>query len=205
MAAPISSDERGTPEIVPARRYLLFALMAGAGCFADLSSKHLVFQWRGMPGEKPIWWIWEGILGIETSLNTGALFGLGTDRVFWFAGLSTLALVGILIWFVVGRVGRDLALTCVLACITAGILGNLYDRLGLWSIDATGRPQSFGVRDWIRVSYGSFVWPNFNIADSLLVCSAIYLVWYSYRAAPPSQRPSGATTAEPTPGASKSK
>jgi signal peptidase II len=185
--------ERSAPEIVvPAGRYLLFALIAGGGCLADLYSKHLIFHWRGMPGEQPIWWIWEGIVGIETSLNTGALFGLGSDRVLWFAALSTVALVGILVWFVAGRVGRDRGLTCVLACITAGILGNLYDRLGLWSIDGSGWPQIFAVRDWIRISYGSFVWPNFNIADSLLVCSAVFLVWYSYFAAPPTE-PKGST------------
>jgi lipoprotein signal peptidase len=66
----------------------------------------------------------------------------------------------------------------------------------LWSIDATGRPQVFAVRDWIRFSYGSFVWPNFNIADSLLVCSAIYLVWYSFRSAPQSESASSKAAAK---------
>jgi signal peptidase II len=181
MPEQVTTHDRPRREIIPARRYLMFALVAGLGCFADLATKRWVFQWRGMPGEQPIWWIWQGIFGIETSLNTGALFGWGNDRVLWFAALSTIALFGIVVWFVFGGVGRDRSLTCVLGCISAGILGNLHDRLGLWSIDVGGRPQIFAVRDWIRFSYGFFVWPNFNIADSLLVCSAIYLVWCSFR------------------------
>ncbi len=122
---------------------------------------------------------------------------MGNDRVLWFAALSVVAFVGIMVWFVVGRVGRDLALTIVLACISGGILGNLYDRLGLWSIDSSGRPQIYAVRDWIRFSYGSFVWPNFNIADSLLVCSAAYLIWHSFRS-PAGSRSSSLTDSSAT-------
>jgi signal peptidase II len=166
--------------VVPASRFVVFALVAALGCYLDLATKRWVFQWRGMPGEQPIWWLLPGLVGIEPSLNTGALFGIGNNRVFWFAALSIVAFFGIIVWFVFGRLGRDAGLTIVLGCITAGILGNLYDRLGLWSIDHTGWPQIFAVRDWIRFSYGRYVWPNFNIADSLLVCSTVYLVWYSF-------------------------
>jgi signal peptidase II len=173
----------GRRELVSPGRFLLFSAFAVAGCAVDLLTKHYVFAWRGMPGERPIWWLWEGILGIETSLNTGALFGMGTDKVLWFAALSSIALLGVLGWFVFGGIGRSRSLTIVLGCITAGILGNLYDRLGLWSLGATGRPEIHAVRDWIRISYGAFVWPNFNIADSLLVCSAFWLAWNSFQVA----------------------
>jgi signal peptidase II len=37
------------------------------------------------------------------------------------------------------------------------------------------------VRDWILVMIGSFHWPNFNLADSMLVCGAILLVWHAFR------------------------
>jgi signal peptidase II len=36
------------------------------------------------------------------------------------------------------------------------------------------------VRDWILLRYGAFTWPNFNIADSLLVCGAGLLLWHSF-------------------------
>jgi signal peptidase II len=32
------------------------------------------------------------------------------------------------------------------------------------------------VRDWILLRYGNYTWPNFNIADSLLVCGAVMLL-----------------------------
>ena len=183
--------------IVPASRFLIFAVVAGFGCYADLLSKRLVFQWRGMPGELPIWWLLQDLVGIETSLNTGALFGLGQNKVLFFAVFSFIALFGILAWFVFAGGGRDLFLTLILASVTGGILGNLYDRLGLWeptfAVPANAQLAEEwaergefeysrnAVRDWIRLSYGRFVWPNFNIADCLLVCGAVALVWHSFR------------------------
>lgn len=173
---------------VPARRYLLFVLVASAGCFLDLVTKHWVFDWRGMPGARPIWWLWEGYIGIETALNVGSLGGFqlgGPERsVQLLAVISCLALVGAVAWFVWGRLGSSLAMTIVMACIVAGILGNLYDRLGLWSIGEDGQPAVRAVRDWIRLSAGRFVWPNFNVADSLLVCSTAWLFWHSLRESP---------------------
>ena len=69
--------------------------------------------------------------------------------------------------------------------VTGGILGNLYDRLGLWS---TAADRVHAVRDWILISYGGYdlpvlghSWPNFNIADSLLVCGAGMLFWHAFR------------------------
>ena len=69
--------------------------------------------------------------------------------------------------------------------MTGGILGNLYDRLGLWTVGVENLPRIYAVRDWIRISYGNLVWPNFNLADSLLVCGALLLVWHAFRAPPP--------------------
>jgi signal peptidase II len=68
----------------------------------------------------------------------------------------------------------------------AGVLGNLYDRLGFpglrWNeardLHKIGEPV-FAVRDWILVMLGTRPWPNFNIADSLLVCGAMLLVWHA--------------------------
>jgi signal peptidase II len=38
------------------------------------------------------------------------------------------------------------------------------------------------VRDWILVQWSNqWRWPNFNIADSLLVVGAIALVWHATR------------------------
>ena len=37
------------------------------------------------------------------------------------------------------------------------------------------------VRDWILFRYHDYTWPNFNIADSLMVCGALVLLWQGMR------------------------
>ena len=168
-------------------RYLLFAAIAAAGCAADLATKAWIFDRLGPP-PGPTEWIWHGRIGFQTSLNEGALFGMGQGGVPVFIALSVLAGVGILVWMIRGGTSRHRLVTVALACIFAGILGNLYDRLGLpglrWPYDLP--PHRAGdlvhaVRDWILVMIGRHPWPNFNIADSLLVCGAILLVWHAWR------------------------
>ena len=124
----------------------------------------------------------EGRFGIETSVNPGALFGMGAGGWPLFASLSVVALVGIIVWLFVYRAALDRWITVALGLISGGILGNLYDRLGLW--DTSGLPPELqhGVRDWILFVWPEIKlkifnpWPNFNIADSLLVTGAIMLV-----------------------------
>lgn len=171
---------------VPLNRYLIFFSLAILGCMIDLATKSWIFGWLGMPGQKEVWWIWPNVLGFETSLNEGALFGLGQGKVAVFAALSVFAALGILYWLFVARAAGDLLLTVALGLVTAGIFGNLYDRLGFprlqWNyptdLHNVGDPV-YAVRDWILVMIGPFHWPNFNIADSMLVCGAVLLVWHA--------------------------
>ncbi len=160
-------------------RWMCFFALAIVGCAADLVSKQYVFNWLGEPtGQVNIYWLVEGYVGIETALNFGALFGMGQNKVWFFATMSFVALGGVAYWLVKVRAIDDWMLTITLGLITGGILGNLYDRLGLWS-----GMTVFAVRDWIRLSYDydAYVWPNFNIADSLLVCGAGLLFWHSLK------------------------
>jgi len=184
---------------VPASRYILFLSIVAAGCLADLATKHWAFRWLGMPHENPPWWLWENVVGMETSLNTGALFGLGQGWTPAFAALSVLAAGAIALWLFAGKAARDVLLTVALALVTAGILGNLYDRLGLhglrwpWPVEGNqaGDPI-YAVRDWIKVMIFGWPWPNFNIADSMLVCGVGLLGWHACRPAPdarPTQDP----------------
>ena len=111
---------------VPKSRYALFLSIAATGCAVDLLSKHWIFQWRGIPppwGDvyppDHVWWIWEGYIGIETSVNWGYQYGDEPIRA---------------------------------------------------------------VRDWILLQAGNLPlppWPNFNVADSMLVCGAVLLVWHA--------------------------
>lgn len=168
-------------------RYLLFAAIVAAGTAADLATKAWVFGRLGMPGGRTEW-LWEGRIGLQTSLNEGALFGMGQGGVPVFIALSVVAGLGILIWLVRSGSTHDWMLTIALACVTSGILGNLYDRLNLHGLEwppgcpphQPGDPVC-AVRDWILVMIFGRPWPNFNIADSLLVCGAILLVWHAWR------------------------
>ena len=167
-------------QAVPLSRYVVFFTIAILGCGIDLGTKAWVFEWLGMPsGPDHIFWIWKDYFGLQTSLNEGALFGIGQGQVWLFAVLSVCAGLGILYWLFPCRAARDLWLTISLAAISGGIVGNLYDRLGLWTIPGAPLERKCAVRDWILCQYHGWVWPNFNIADSLLVCGAAMLVWHA--------------------------
>jgi signal peptidase II len=106
---------------------------------------------------------------------------MGQGKSWLFATLSVLAIAGILYWLFVAKAARDLLLTLTLAGISAGILGNLYDRLGLWGGETPDGQTIYAVRDWILFRYGKHTWPNFNIADSLLVCGACVLILHAWK------------------------
>ncbi|MGH7140611.1 MAG: signal peptidase II [Pirellulales bacterium] len=168
---------------IPINRYITFFSMAAVGCAADLATKHWVFAALGRPGG-PTHWLWQPYFGLQTSLNQGALFGMGQGKVWLFASLSVAAAVGIIYWLFVARAAFDWLLTVALGGVMAGILGNLYDRLGLWAMPGNPGERFYAVRDWILVKYEDWVWPNFNLADSFLVCGAALLMWHAFRAHP---------------------
>jgi signal peptidase II len=173
---------------VPANRYLLFGAIAILGCAVDLATKSWAFSHLGMPNEKPSLWLVDEIFGFTTSLNEGALFGIGQGRGTLFCLLSLTAAVGIVYWLFIAGAAADLWLTVALGCVSAGILGNLYDRLGLpglaWGPALGHAPgeRVYAVRDWLHFKIEPVIdWPIFNIADSLLVCGAALLIVHSVR------------------------
>lgn len=194
-------DQRSS---IPWSRHLLFWSLAIAGCAVDLGLKHYMFSQpdlRARPGT--VRWVWEGHAGFQLSLNEGALFGMGQGKVWVFAICATAATVAIPVWLFVFGAARDRALTIALGCILGGVVGNLYDRLGLpnleWSDwDPSRSGTVHAVRDFILVvrrwpPQGQFdVWPNFNIADALLVCGAIALFLLSWRRPAPAATPESA-------------
>jgi signal peptidase II len=161
---------------VPSNRFLLFLIPAGVGCAADLLTKAWIFSWSELRAGGT-YWLWTGHVGLQLSWNEGALFGMGQGKVWLFAALSIAAAIAIPIWLFRYGAARDAWLTFALGCVMGGVLGNLYDRLGLhgeawpWGYRA-GEPV-YAVRDWILWQLNDrWRWPNFNIADSLLVVGA---------------------------------
>ncbi len=164
-------------------RYLLFSAIVSVGILADLATKHWIFAWLGPPDPRlpnlPRW-VFQDVAGFQTSLNQGALFGFGQGWTMLFAGLSVAATIAILYWLFVAKAARSLLLTSALALITAGILGNLYDRLGLYGLRSPAGLPVYAVRDWILVRIYHWDWPNFNLADSMLVVGASLLFWQAF-------------------------
>jgi signal peptidase II len=146
----------------------------------DLGTKNWMFGRLGMPGTAETLWVWDGVFGFQTALNEGALFGMGQGFVLGFAILSFAMLIGIVIWLL-GPFFKNWFLVVVMGLMSGGIIGNLYDRLGLhqlrWLDDGT---PVYAVRDWILVMIGSYHWPNFNLADSYLVAGVILLGIYVF-------------------------
>ena len=175
MDEPNRTAEARVPPI-SLSSYLLFCVIMIAGAGADLTTKQMVFAWRGLPQQLPPWWLIEPYVGIETAVNQGALFGMGQGQGWLFAILSMFALVGICLWLFVFNAAQSKWLLVAMGLITGGILGNLYDRL---AIPVLPGELSGGVRDWILFKYQEYVWPNFNVADSLLVVGATMLAIHS--------------------------
>jgi signal peptidase II len=174
-----SSTADRVAKSVPASRYVVFFSIVVLGCLIDLATKHWIFARLGMPGSGRQWVIWPGVFSLTTSLNEGALFGLGQGWTSGFAALSVVAAIAIVAWLFWARAAFDWVLTVALALIMAGIFGNLYDRLGFpgliwnWQPDRIGEPV-YAVRDWLLFTVPVIhrEWPVFNIADSMLVVGA---------------------------------
>lgn len=174
----------------PLAGWLLFAAAAVLATASDLLSKEWIFQELGMPGDQPAIVLLPEMLSLRTNLNEGALFGMGQGLGLVFAAISFVALTGIGV--MVFRIGRhrgrgeasalDLWSLAALGLITGGILGNLYDRLGMPGLTWHAPADRFGtpvlaVRDWIHFAIeGVIDWPIFNLADAYLVTGAAILV-----------------------------
>lgn len=171
---------------VPVNRYVVFGLLATLGTAWDLASKEYVFRTLGLPGRSE--WEWEfGSLVwfvLQTNLNYGALWGIGQGWAFVFAGLSVLAVLGIVYFLFWMQHARSWWLTVSLGFVVAGALGNLYDRLGLHGlVDPRSGEKAYAVRDFLYFRlFDTFDWAIFNFADTFLVTGAIMLVVHSFRA-----------------------
>jgi signal peptidase II len=182
----------------PASRTVTFFLLAVGGFAADLASKNAVFARLGAPaapGERggTTGWLIDRWLKFEvaTTFNEGALWGVGQGWTALFALLSIAAVTGVFYWLFWAGAARSRWLTVALGLITAGTLGNLWDRAGMHGLEwADGRPV-FAVRDFLHFRFGTFDWAIFNFADVFLVTGAIMLALQSFK---PEPKPAPAET-----------
>jgi signal peptidase II len=175
-------------------RWALFWSIALGGAVFDLVTKALAFAQIGPPPAPPVSLV-PNVLELHTSLNRGALWGLGRNvphSSLIFAALSVVAALAICYWLFVKRAASDARLTAALALIMAGALGNCYDRLTLGF-----------VRDFVHfhVDPIGFDCAIFNFADNMLVAGAVVLMLLALRPEPPQPEapapPTPTTTTEP--------
>lgn len=171
---------------VPFRRIIVFFVLATVGVAVDLGSKSYVFADLGFPGRQGSWvqdffggWMTFRFL---TSINEGALWGIGQGKSWLFAALSVVAVVGVLLAVLRFGAIRSRWLMVSLALILAGTLGNLWDRAGLHGCRRPDGTTIFGVRDFLLFTFGTFHWPIFNFADVFLVTGSIMLGLHSVQA-----------------------
>jgi signal peptidase II len=202
-AARIPSQPPNAPESANSQvsvhskaNWILFFTLAIAGCSIDLGTKSWIFARLGFPnysvGQKIV--LVPRVFSLTTSLNEGALFGMGQGFALGFAAFSFVALTGILVWLSKYHAIRDRCLVVSLGLIVSGIFGNLYDRLGfhqlVWQgnmhLERAGQ-RVYAVRDWLHFRLeredGSsfFDFAVFNLADSFLVCGASLIFLLSFR------------------------
>jgi lipoprotein signal peptidase len=115
-------------------------------------------------------------------VNHGALWGIGGSQKgganLFFAGVSLLAAIGILVWGTRGQPAKEKWLSAALGLILGGTLGNFYDRIVFG-----------GVRDFMHFIY--IEWPVFNFADCCLVVGAGLLLVQAAFAPHPAQDSAG--------------
>jgi signal peptidase II len=74
------------------------------------------------------------------------------------------------VWFALRSSAGNWRMQTTYACLFAGIVGNLVDRV------RTGR-----VIDFIDVYVGTHHWPTFNVADSAITVGAVLLALEMFR------------------------
>ncbi len=157
------------------QKILLFWPAAAGGAALDLWSKWAVFRWLSTE-EGYRYSIIDGFLQFVLRENEGAAFSLFRGWTAFLVIISAGALVFVIGLFFFAKFTSKLVLFSM-GCITAGIIGNLYDR-----IFNDGR-----VRDFIDVYVGPYHWPTFNAADSLL-CIGVGLLIIANFTSPAAQR-----------------
>ncbi|HYK36093.1 MAG TPA: signal peptidase II [Alloacidobacterium sp.] len=111
---------------------------------------------------------------ISHVLNPGAAFSLFVDspspnRTRWL--LTSFSIVAVIIVLVlILKMGRRFtATTIALALILGGAIGNVWDRIHY------GVVTDF-LEVFLRLGHWSYHWPDFNVADSAIVCGGILIV-----------------------------
>jgi signal peptidase II len=115
-----------------------------------------------------------GLLSLQHVRNSGAVFGFlsGTaipGKPYLFALLSAVALAA-LTYYARTIPPEERLPRFALSLVIGGAIGNLIDRV------------RFGyVVDFVKMYWGTHVWPNYNVADSAISIGLVLLIIDSFR------------------------
>lgn len=151
-------------ELPGLRAHIVFWSIVGCGVALDLWTKSAIFRWlEQQPDQR--YPVVDGFVELVMALNNGAAFNLFSGHPKWLITVSAAALGAILVIFFLSS-DRHKLIHVALGLFTAGVCGNLYDRIFNGGL----------VRDFIDIRYWpGRHWPAFNVADSML-CTAVGLL-----------------------------
>ena len=153
--------------------YLRAGGVAGVVIAIDQGTKALVRAGMERGEEDPIL----PALSLVNVRNTGVAFGFLSDGgAALIAGVTAVALAGLLVFFVLHR-HRPLAWLPV-GLLLGGAVGNLIDRVA-----------SGAVTDFIDIYVGAHHWPSFNVADSAITIGILIMAVDSFRPHRPAEEP----------------
>jgi signal peptidase II len=121
------------------------------------------------------------VLDIVLTYNTGAAFSMLAQASGWqrwlFVALALAVSAALIVWMRRLAAATQGLISCGLALIVAGALGNLIDRLRLGH-----------VIDFIWAHWGEHYFPAFNVADSAITIGAALLLYDAWRESRAAQR-----------------
>lgn len=154
-------------------RYTLFWSVFLFVLAADQASKIYIKEFSGLPlGAYPPYGGWDivpGFFSVVYNVNTGAAWGLFSGFGLALAGLAFVAL-GIIYRFRSHLRVAQKSMQLTFGLMTAGIVGNLIDRL------------AYGfVVDFLDFHLGFYRWPTFNFADSAIFIGVFFYTFISLK------------------------
>jgi signal peptidase II len=156
------------------KTHLIFWLLMAGGLALDLWTKKAIFGWLKPMETYPVI---DGFVRLILAENNGAAFNLFAGKPYFLASVSLIAMTGIFVVFLLSG-GMHKLVHIALGLFAAGVCGNLYDRLF----------KGGSVRDFIDVYWGSYHWPTFNVADSLLCIGVGLLIISTFFTEKPAQK-----------------
>ncbi len=149
------------------KNILIFIIGAAVIVVLDQITKAAIVQRFSLHESYPVI---EGFFNLVYVMNRGAAFGFlanmsETFRYIFFTGI-TVAVIGLIIYYIVKSESQSTLLIFSLTLIFGGAVGNLIDRI------------RFGaVVDFLDVYIRTAHWPAFNVADSAITVGAALMIW----------------------------